>query len=318
MVGADEYSHEVSRVVEFLASDGHSLLDSIGAARDQLSKELLFEEAARLHKRLEKIEEVLKLRDELSKDVNQLHGVAITGSTAPDSVELWFVREGHWQQERRFSFEVQEGKTISLDRKLRELAASLDFRTLESRRAPGVSCDSRALVLLQLARRRMGAIRQLRKDPLPQTGARSISRSEFGGAVRMSGTSQVGNRLLLLAAAVLFSTGGAAIKATSLTGWQIASFRAGVAAAVLLALIPGSRTGWSWRAALVGIAYASMLVLFVLATKLTTAADAIFLQSTAPLYLLLLSPWLLHERIQRADVFFSRRCFRHGLILRGR
>jgi drug/metabolite transporter (DMT)-like permease len=120
----------------------------------------------------------------------------------------------------------------------------------------------------------------------------------------MSGTSPVTNRVLLLAAAVLFSTGGAAIKATSLTGWQVSSFRAGVAAAVLLALIPGARTGWTWRVALVGGAYASVMVLFVLSTKLTTAANAIFLQSTAPLYLLLLSPWLLHERIHRADVFF--------------
>ena len=38
-------------------------------------------------------------------------------------------------------------------------------------------------------------------------------------------------RCSVLAAAALFSTGGAAIKATSLTGWQVASFRSAVAAA---------------------------------------------------------------------------------------
>jgi drug/metabolite transporter (DMT)-like permease len=51
----------------------------------------------------------------------------------------------------------------------------------------------------------------------------------------------------------------------------------------------------------VGAAYAATLVLFVLANRLTTAANTIFLQSTAPLYLLLLGPWLLHEPVRRRD-----------------
>lgn len=51
------------------------------------------------------------------------------------------------------------------------------------------------------------------------------------------------------------------------------------------------------------LAYALTLVLFVSANKLTTSANAIFLQSTAPLYLLVLGPWLLKERIRRADIF---------------
>jgi DME family drug/metabolite transporter len=55
---------------------------------------------------------------------------------------------------------------------------------------------------------------------------------------------------------------------------------------------------------LVGATYGSTLVLFVLANKATTAANSIFLQSTAPLYILLFSPWLLRERITRKDVLF--------------
>jgi drug/metabolite transporter (DMT)-like permease len=50
------------------------------------------------------------------------------------------------------------------------------------------------------------------------------------------------------------------------------------------------------------VAYAATLVLFVLANRLTTSANAIFLQSTAPLYLLLLGPWLLREPVRRADL----------------
>ena len=111
-------------------------------------------------------------------------------------------------------------------------------------------------------------------------------------------------RLRLALAALLFSTGGAAIKSAAFTGWQIAGFRSGVAAVVLWLLVPGARRGWSRRVFLVGAAYAATLVLFVLANRLTTSANTIFLQSTAPLYVLLLSPWLLRESVRPADVGF--------------
>lgn len=110
------------------------------------------------------------------------------------------------------------------------------------------------------------------------------------------------NRLGLFGAAFLFSTGGAAIKAASLTGWQVASFRAGIAAVALYLVMPGARKGWTWGTFAVGCAYAATLILFVLANKATTSANAILLQSTSPLYLLLLGPLLLKERIEKADV----------------
>ena len=110
-------------------------------------------------------------------------------------------------------------------------------------------------------------------------------------------------RQQIIAAAILFSTGGLAIKACTLTAWQVASFRAGVAALVLL-LLPAARRGWTWRTALVAIPYGATVILFTLANKTTTAANAILLQDTAPLYVLLLSPWLLNERIRGSDVVF--------------
>ena len=111
-----------------------------------------------------------------------------------------------------------------------------------------------------------------------------------------------GARLRVLAAALTFSIGGAGIKACQLTSWQVASFRSGIAAVTLLLILPEARRGWNARAALVGIAYATTVTLFVLANKLTTSANTIFLQSTAPLYILLLSPWLLREPIRARDV----------------
>ncbi|MBA3521815.1 MAG: EamA family transporter [Gemmatimonadales bacterium] len=111
-------------------------------------------------------------------------------------------------------------------------------------------------------------------------------------------------RLQLAGAAILFSTGGAAIKAADFSGWQIAGFRSGVAAVALWLLSREARRSWNGRAVLIGIAYAACLTLFVLANRLTTAANTIFLQSTAPLYLVFLSPWLLKEPIRRQDLGF--------------
>lgn len=112
------------------------------------------------------------------------------------------------------------------------------------------------------------------------------------------------SRMRVLAAAALFSSGGAAIKAVSLNAWQVASFRSAVAAVALLILLPEARRRPRLPVLLVGVAYAGTMVLFVLANKLTTAASTIFLQSTAPLYVLLLSPWLLKEKVRPADLVY--------------
>jgi drug/metabolite transporter (DMT)-like permease len=117
-------------------------------------------------------------------------------------------------------------------------------------------------------------------------------------------TSSLSSRALLLAAALCFSTGGAAFKLVSMNGWQVASFRSGIAALVLIAVLPEARRGWSWPIVFVSFAYAATLVTFVVANKLTTSANAIFLQSTAPLYLLLLGPLVLHEPLRRADLLY--------------
>jgi drug/metabolite transporter, DME family len=114
----------------------------------------------------------------------------------------------------------------------------------------------------------------------------------------------VKHRLQILGAALLFSTGGAAIKATSLSSWQVAGFRSGVAALAVLLLVRGARRGWGWRLIPLACAYAATLVLFVAANKLTTSANAIFLQSTAPLYVLLLGPLVLREPLRLRDLAF--------------
>ena len=110
--------------------------------------------------------------------------------------------------------------------------------------------------------------------------------------------------LALVVAATLFSTGGAAIKGTHFTGWQIASLRSGIAGLTLVLLLPGARRGIGWRPFVVGAAYAAVCICFVLATRLTTSANAIFLQFASPLYVMLLAPVLLGEPVARRDALF--------------
>jgi drug/metabolite transporter (DMT)-like permease len=110
-------------------------------------------------------------------------------------------------------------------------------------------------------------------------------------------------RLQVLAAAVLFSTGGAGIKVAAFSGLQVSALRSGIAAIALLLFLRGWLV-WSPLVGLTAIIYGATVTSFVLSTKLTTAANAIFLQSTAPLYLLLLGPLLLGEHFRRRDLLY--------------
>jgi drug/metabolite transporter (DMT)-like permease len=106
---------------------------------------------------------------------------------------------------------------------------------------------------------------------------------------------------LLVAAALCWSVGGLLIKAVDWPPLAVAGGR-GVFAAIFLVLTQrGLRFHFS-RAQVVGaIAYAGCTVAFCSATKLTTAANAILLQYTAPVWIALFGAWILGERATRAD-----------------
>lgn len=111
-------------------------------------------------------------------------------------------------------------------------------------------------------------------------------------------------KLSVVAGALLFSSGGVAIKLSTMSGWQISCLRSLIAAIALGLVLPTLRTTWTWRSFLVAIPYATTFTLYTLANKLTSAANAIYLQDTAPLYVLLLGPLLLRERSRAADLGF--------------
>jgi drug/metabolite transporter (DMT)-like permease len=107
--------------------------------------------------------------------------------------------------------------------------------------------------------------------------------------------------LLVMGAAVLWSTGGLFIKATQLSAFEL-SFGRSLLAAITIAIFT-RREGFGINkvSAITSILYAALIILFVLATKLTTAANAIFLQYTAPVYVLLLEPIFYKEKFRGRD-----------------
>ncbi len=133
-VSVDEYRGEASRVEQFLRTDGASLVESAESARDRASVDMQFEEAERLHQRVERIHEVQSLAGELAHGVDRLNGVAVTSSLDRDAVELWFMLGGSWQTPLRLP--VAEGAGQSMDHRLRDMVASLEARDGAEFRAP--------------------------------------------------------------------------------------------------------------------------------------------------------------------------------------
>lgn len=107
--------------------------------------------------------------------------------------------------------------------------------------------------------------------------------------------------LLLLGAACLFSTAGFLIKLIELPALAVAGGRSAFAALFILVCI--RRPKFTWSKAQIGgaLAYCGTVVFFVMANKTTTAANAILLQYTAPMYIALLGSWLLQERTRALD-----------------
>jgi len=104
-----------------------------------------------------------------------------------------------------------------------------------------------------------------------------------------------------LAAAVLWSLAGVLIKWVSLPALAVAGLRSAIALPVLLLFFGRRAVNFSAAQLIGGVCYAATVTLFVSATKLTTSGNAILLQYTAPLYVALLSGWLLDERTRWFD-----------------
>ena len=103
-------------------------------------------------------------------------------------------------------------------------------------------------------------------------------------------------------AVLLWSTGGLFIKLTTLDAYQVTFFRSLLAGITVLIVTRKAGLRINAFGIICSIIYATLLFLFVWATKHTTAANAIFLQYTAPIYILILAPFLIGEKFHWRDL----------------
>ena len=115
-------------------------------------------------------------------------------------------------------------------------------------------------------------------------------------------TTNINPVYFVVMAVLLWSTGGLFIKLTTLDAYQVTFFRSLFAAITVLILTRKYGLKINAFGILTSIIYALLLFLFVWATKKTTAANAIFLQYTAPIYILILAPFIIGEKFQWRDL----------------
>jgi len=118
--------------------------------------------------------------------------------------------------------------------------------------------------------------------------------------------------------AFLWSTSGFFIKYLSISAFQISFYRSGIAAVTILiiSLLRSKKFRFEFDRVsnFAALFYAGILIFFVIATKMTTAANAIFLQFTAPVYLVVLEPLLLKTKFEPKNIITILICIA-GMIL---
>jgi excinuclease UvrABC nuclease subunit len=122
-VSREEYSAEVSRVHDFLHSNGRTALALLTSARDRACDEAEFEQAAQMHKRIERLKAAAGERDPVVDDLDQFHGLALTRSLNENSLFLWPMFGGFWQEPVSLALSGNQSEPKSLDTQLRELVS---------------------------------------------------------------------------------------------------------------------------------------------------------------------------------------------------
>jgi DME family drug/metabolite transporter len=120
--------------------------------------------------------------------------------------------------------------------------------------------------------------------------------------------------LFVFIAGLLWSTGGLFIKLISLPAMQLAFFRCSIAAITFGILFRKEILLINKLTFINSIFYAGILITFVIATKKTTAANAIFLQSTAPIYVLIFEPIFNKTKYERINIITVAVCM-VGMLL---
>jgi excinuclease ABC subunit C len=128
----DEYQRELRRALLFLDTKGSSLVRELEAERDHASEGLDFEQAARLHQRLEKLNDALRHGPDLARNVLNLHAIILQGGGEPKTVAFFRVWAGEIFGPATLVLDEKVASPASLDQQLQTLLDSL-----RPRREPG-------------------------------------------------------------------------------------------------------------------------------------------------------------------------------------
>jgi excinuclease ABC subunit C len=116
----EEYDAEVQRLVQFLDSNGTSLRNAIEQERERASEELDFERAATVHKRLEKLDDSLRLRPELARRIQDLNAVILQRTAEDQTIAAYAVRGGRLAEPCFVRFAEIAGQPRSAEEIFRE------------------------------------------------------------------------------------------------------------------------------------------------------------------------------------------------------
>jgi hypothetical protein len=122
---ADEYQSEVGRVVEFLDAQGQSLLGSLAEERTRASQALEFEQAAKIHAKIEKVNGVLRQKSELARNLRELHALVMQKGAEEKSVLFFRVWRGELRGPALLSLDENVPSPVPLDQQLHNLLDSL-------------------------------------------------------------------------------------------------------------------------------------------------------------------------------------------------
>jgi hypothetical protein len=121
----EEYQNEVGRVVEFLDGQGQTLLRSLAEERTRASEGLAFEQAAKIHAKIEKVNEVLRQQSELARNLHELHALVMQKGAEEKSVLFFRVWRGELRGPVTLSLDENVPSPVPLDQQLHDLLDSL-------------------------------------------------------------------------------------------------------------------------------------------------------------------------------------------------
>jgi len=121
----EEYQGEVNRVVAFLDAGGQPLVRALEGERTQAAESLEFEQAAKVHRRIEKVHEILRQKPSLACNLRELHALVMERGAEGNSVVFFRVCAGELRGPATLSLDENVSSPVSLDEQLHNLLDSL-------------------------------------------------------------------------------------------------------------------------------------------------------------------------------------------------